>query len=250
MKTPNIPFILIILMTSVLAYTNSPITMPGFNVSSYDINLKNKSIWNGSVNGTNFAPCDTSTYASAWNGSGFECVTKGGIESDPIAEASKVNKSGDNISGRMNTTMSGTLISILDDTPATTKMFQYYEYNVTSGQNVTRSYMTIGGTQLWKLRQTHTATGGAIDVGYILYSTPGGYPGISFYNATLGQRTSFYNTATGIQLFTTSATTGIKGKYMELSGEGNLTVEILAGAGNAYTCVDSTGKLYRGSPTC
>jgi len=55
---------------------------------------------------------------------------------------------------------------------------------------------------------------------------------------------------TRIDIYTTKNGTTSAAKAITIWGDKNITVYGLAGTGTAYTCVDATGNLFRGSPGC
>lgn len=60
-------------IASANTYSDSGVFRAGYNQWGYDTNLWGWGIHNGTLNGTNFNPCNTTTEKSVWNGSGFGC---------------------------------------------------------------------------------------------------------------------------------------------------------------------------------
>jgi len=159
---------------------------------------------------------------------------------------SKVNKSGDTFSNTtfMNITNGSYPESI-------TVGFNGTPFSVWKENNTVRSILSLGGAQIWKLRTNDLSIPiTQVEAGYISYSTPGNFPGILFYNASLGQRINIYmDGSNGLRL-----TASMNGSYnptgLNVLPNGSIRIDKLAGTGNVYMCVDSTGSPYRGTPTC
>lgn len=153
---------------------------------------------------------------------------------------SKVNKSGDTMTGKLLSNTSSTGLTGVD---------LNYSFEA-KYDNVQRTYLyRASGIQEWFVNNS------AVDAGWITYSTPGSVPspGIVMYNNTRKNRSDFRSSPFGIEFWAFAPNTTTPGSTYSVAINritGDLLIHSLSGSGNAYLCVDSTGKLYRGTPNC
>ena len=89
-----------IIVLLLFAPSVSALNLPQVNMTG-DIDLRDNSVWNGTVNGTNFLNCNALGQASSWNGSWFDCIAVGGVSSQGLFETIS-NKSTDTALGTSN----------------------------------------------------------------------------------------------------------------------------------------------------
>lgn len=142
----------------------------------------------------------------------------------------KVNKSGDTMTGKL-----------LIDTAQTPGLDLNYSFE-SKHNGITRTYLYRNfGIQEWFLNDS------VADRGWITYSTPGGLPGFVFYNSTRQNRTDISLTPYGIGMGLSAAAV----YPLNINRiNGSIQSKSLQGSGDAYACIDSSGKLYRSATTC
>jgi len=113
-------------------------------------------------------------------------------------------------------------------------------FGVWKENNTIRSIFSLGGAQIWKLRTNDITVPSPSEAGYISYSTPGGSPGIIFYNSTFGQRENIYMTANGLK-FESSSTGSSNSNGVLVNNTGNLE---LTGVSKGITMVSPNGNKW------
>jgi len=216
-----IAIVLFSMPSLISAYNDAGLFRDGFklNPNGNDINLMNRSVWNGSFNGSY-----TGWISNFTNDAGY--VTNSTMASD----STKVNKSGDTMTGslkqnRMNGTsfIGGT--SFID----LTSLGLYGRTNVQFSLN-----RFFNETSLLVENGTYSNNSGA---GFALdtMNTPS-YPIFSLFY--------YLPNSTAFTYWFRSD------RNQTILLNGNLTISNQSGTGNAYICVDASGKLFRGTPTC
>jgi len=157
------------------------------------------------------------------------------------------NMSGLGLTGKLNTTIrNGTYNSFTMFGSSSTPFFTAWE------NGTLRVEIAYGGLQIWKLRDTDSV--GAPERGYIVYSTPGGLPGIGFFNSSLLFRSNLFEIDDGTTkkgfMINSGNASSFKATGLLVDTNDNVTIDGLKGSGNDYVCVDANGKLFRANTGC
>jgi len=160
----------------------------------------------------------------------------------------KVNKSGDTMTGVLNmdvnSSSNGKQIFYANKSTVNENVMEYYN------NGTLRTKLTKMGTQYWYVN-TSDFTGVDTPRGLIAYVDPNSFIGIAFLNSTNGHRTDIRSTPAGIEFWV--GTTGSAGSMttdLTLQRNNTIHTSALTGVGNAYVCVYPNGTLFRGSPGC
>jgi len=248
--------IILLIAVSSVAYSNSDMWIDGFNLdpAGNDIDLSGRSVHNGTFNGTT-NHSNATAYSLIWANSGH------------TGDNSKVNKTGDNMTGvfafsdNMYIEKNNTGVTYWNGSATVP-----YTGSVPIISNSSSPIEAVFGTGVPK-NANHVVEiwGGVNELMPDYMKTPLviAYGGIEIYaddvpSSALSIGNNVPGTASTTDLIIAGylASQGYWTQYFKVNGTTkmmtatNITVLGLAGAGNAYVCVDSTGKQYRGNPTC
>ena len=183
---------------------------------------------------------------------------------------SKVNKSGDNMTGDLNVDLknvSANSFQHLDDAPAFSGLTSDWHYftqsqtntnamvMMTASSNFTYSTNFFGGIRA-RGNLTNPTAIQKNDVMFYFYGI--GHDGTQYKSSNTNPNVVFKaeeawnatSNPTKITMSVTDINSVSTVERFNLTGDGSLTLSKLAGVGNAYVCVDQYGKLYRGNPGC
>jgi len=123
------------------------------------------------------------------------------------------------------------------DETAPNRFIEFYH------NNSIRTYINRLGSQLWFLNNS------GVSRGLIAYVTPNNLPGIAFLNDTFAtnSRRDIRGGINGMDIVIYSNGSTNQSTF---TTDGKLQLDRLSGTGNAYMCLDSNGKTYRGNPGC
>ncbi len=234
--------IILLIISAVAAYNDSTLYRDGFNLnpSGHDINLFNRSIHNGTFDGV------------------FVNVTSGTNWS--YANNTFLKLSGDTMTGQLNISNYGLRYGNLSISSnlTTSDYIIGSNYNNAMGNSIVVSGSDVYNRGVLKgVRSRGTLVSPSVPVtNDYVFSILG-----VIYDSKETQGTAavdFYVdgiVSTGIApqriSFSTSLSNGAsRVERLKIKSNGDIIIPGISGTGNAYTCIDSAGKLYRGNPTC